>query len=457
MSGNHEVDSVDWSEVHARAEANGLMIVTCAGTGSSFEEMREFQAMREAIQDHQVAVVLRLLERGVAPQVAYVEEGIRDDMPRDLMLKEQTILAMSQHPDVARASFYAFETERFRNEALDRRDEARTAAGKHAELADEPEESRSTYELSGCARDVKAAADAAAAAAKAAPVEAERMRKFVHDARAAIAADADDRWKAANLRALEAKLQELEVRVNQAVIEAKDAADEAQALVEKTKPPAPPPPRLPAHMMTPPLPQLTVAYPGSLGNAKGWLWTAPLPDAMRADEEGAREQIKTLAEKQFPNMNGKLYIAIDVSMRLVHVVTGHEKAQCCKITFIKRFAQLCGAMRNKEIVGVYAQKTSQGDADVSADCAFNALKERVCDTSLTKAISTANGVQFTRRQFRLPQKPQPGANFFDTLAHTYLPHLALKANGFRKNTQGTYTNKPPPPKRKRGEAGPSNA
>jgi len=242
------------------------------------------------------------------------------------------------------------------------------------------------------------------------------------------------------------------VRVSRAVIEAQNAATEAQDLVEKTKPPAPPPPRLPANRLTPPLPPLTMVYPGPARNAMAWLWTAPLSDAMRADERGAREQIKTLVKKQFPNVNGQLHIAIDVRMRLVHVVTGHKKEQRCQITFIKGFAQLCGAMLpNKEIVGVYAQMTSAGDPDVSADCAFNALKERVCDTSLTKAISTANGVQFTRRQLGLPQRPQPGADFFDTLDKTYLPSLALEANGFRQNTQGTWTNKPSA-KRKRGEA-----
>eukprot|EP00966_Prymnesium_polylepis_P003585 81772-Prymnesium_polylepis.1 len=79
--------------------------------------------MWEAIADRKMEDVLRLLERGVSSLVEsyslveYAESGIRDDMPTDMMVKEQTILAMLKQPVHARAIFHTAQAELHRNEA----------------------------------------------------------------------------------------------------------------------------------------------------------------------------------------------------------------------------------------------------------------------------------------------------------------------------------------------------
>ena len=52
--------------------------------------------MRDAIADRQVQDVLRIIEEGTIAEgsypIEYAESGTRDDMPRDRMLKEHTII-----------------------------------------------------------------------------------------------------------------------------------------------------------------------------------------------------------------------------------------------------------------------------------------------------------------------------------------------------------------------------
>jgi len=385
------------------------------GAPDSHADIQSIREMWEAIEDRKMEDVLRLLERGVSSLVEsyslveYAERGIRDDMPTDMMVKEQTTLAMLKQPVHARAIFHTAQAELHRNEACQRREEAGAAAEEYAIHSETLEALGGTRKpthwrpLEDTRRAVNAAAAATAAAATAAAQQA----------------------------ALVGGELELQGRANRAAAEAKDAADAARKLA-KTTDPVEEPPKLPDHLLTKQLPELAMKKTSE--NARAFIWTAPLSGAMRDDPENARTAITSLVQQQFKGLkDGQLDIQFDTTKGYVHVVTGHTKEQGCKAGFVKGFAKLC----NTDVAHIYANSVGSGDPGVSGSSAFAVLKGRLCDSSLAKTIDE-RGVQFSGKRLMLPQKCSPGADFFERLTKQYLPNLLLEVSGFRENTQGKY-------------------